>query len=125
MRELPKIDRERSGLIVSRIANGIQNIRYLAGRGGIAGRALGGLVGEMHDLFSMKTGGDRVKMLCRQAPVRIAPGALHEIELALDAFDEAGAQLRFQSAIVASGGGKRVIEGAGMERHAIDLDRRG
>lgn len=118
---MPKSDRVRSILIVSRIANGIQNIRYLAGRGGIAGRALGGLVGEMHDLFSMKTGGDRVKMLCRQAPVRIAPGALHEIELALDALNEADAQLRFQGAIVASGGSKRVIEGAGMERHSIGL----
>ena len=118
---MPKSDRVRSNLVVSRITDGVQDIGDLAGRGGIAGRALRRLVCEMHDLFGMETGGDRMKMLCRQAPVRIAPGALHEIELALDAFDEAGSQFRFQGAIVASGGGKRVIEGAGMERHAIGL----
>ena len=79
----------------------------------------------MHDLFGMETGGDRVKMLCREPPIRVAPGALHKIELTFNAFDETRAQLRFQGAIVASGGGKRVIEGAGMERHAIGLGRRG
>ena len=109
----------------SRTADGLHDIGDLAKGGGIAGGALCRLVGEMHDLFGMETGGDRVKMLCRETPIRVAPGALHEIELTFDAFDETRAQLRFQSAIVASGGGKRVIEGAGMERHAIGLGRRG
>ena len=122
---MPKSDRGGVGLIGSRIADGVQDICDPAGCRGIAGRALSRLVGEMHDFFGMETGSDRVEMLCRQTPVRIAPGALHQIELALHTLDEAGAQLLFQRAIVAGGGGERVIEGAGMERHASSLGRRG
>lgn len=122
---MPKSDRVRLSLIDSRIADGVQDIGDPAGRGGIAGRALRRLVGEMHDFLGMETGSDRVEVLCRQTPVRIAPRALHEIELALHALDEAGTQLLLQRAIVAGSGGERVIEGAGMERHTIVLGRRG
>lgn len=87
----------------------------------IARHALRRFIGEAHDLFGMEAGSHGIEMLSSHPPIRVAPGTLHQIELPFHAFCKTGAQLRLERAVVSRSGGERVIEGAGVERHAIGL----
>src|SRR5690606_24008708 len=89
----------------------------------IAGRAGQRLVRKHGEPAGAEAGGDALEARGGDVPVRVAAGAIHQIELARRAFDERAAQLGDEIGIVADGGGQRSREGARIICHAPNMGR--